>query len=127
MRLSRLLVGLGLVVLAVSFVAVPQEAIAVNFFGDACEGAGADSAACNPDPENISGGGGIILRAAALLSLVAGAVAVIMIIIASIMFITAAGDANKIGTAKKVITFTVVGLITVFLARVIVAFFVGNV
>jgi len=119
--------AIALSVLVTCAVMAPQTASAVNFLGDACQGAGANSAACQARGESISGSNGIILRAAAMLSLVAGVVAVIMIIIAAIMFITAAGDSNKISNAKKVITYTVVGLVIIFLARVIVAFLVGNV
>ena len=49
-------------------------------------------------------------------------VAVILIIMAGYMFITSAGDPEKIEKAQKTITAAVVGMIIVFLARVIVGF-----
>lgn len=129
-RLARLFVGVLLLAgtTAALVAAAPQSASAVNFFGDACQGSGADSAACSGSGnDNISGTDGIILRAAALLSIIAGITAVVMIIVAAMMFITAAGDSNKIGNAKKIITYTVVGLVVIFLARAIVVFVVNNV
>ncbi len=47
-------------------------------------------------------------------------VAVILIVVAGYMFITSAGDPEKIEKAQKAITAAVVGMIIVFLARLIV-------
>lgn len=115
-------------VFALAILVNPQPALAVNFFGDACNGAGSGAAACSGSgADNISGTDGIILRAAALISIVAGIAAVIVIMIAGIMFITAAGDSGKISTAKNTITYAVVGLVVIVLARAIVVFVVSNV
>lgn len=52
--------------------------------------------------------------------LTAALVAVIFLIIAGYTYITAAGDAEKIEKAGKTITASIVGLVIVFVARVLV-------
>ncbi len=99
----------------------------VNLFGDPCR-ADSSSPLCGANgSDNISGTNGIILRAASLLSIIAGITAVIMIMLAGIMFVTAAGDSSKISTAKKTLTYAIVGLIVIVLARTIVIFVVSRV
>lgn len=51
------------------------------------------------------------------------AVAPIMIIVAGFYFITAAGEPEKINTAKKMILWTLIGLLIVFLAKALIVFF----
>lgn len=108
-------------------VAVPQVASAVNFFGDACKGSGADSAACSTDTDDISGPDGIILRVAGLVALIAGVAAVIVIMVGAVMFVTADGDSGKLSNARKTIAYAVVGLIVIVLARTVVVFVINNV
>ena len=50
----------------------------------------------------------------------AALVAVIFLVIAGYTYITAAGDADKIEKAGKTITASIVGLVIVFIARVLV-------
>lgn len=54
----------------------------------------------------------------------AALVAVIILIVAGYLFITSAGDQEKVAKAQKAITGAVIGLIIVFLARAIVFFVV---
>ncbi len=108
--------------------AAPHKAAAVDFFGGLCSGAGRGTAACSGNgQDNISGTNGVILKAAGLLSIIAGIAAVITIMIAGIMFMTAAGDAGKISSAKKTIVYAVVGLVVIVLARTIITFVIGNI
>lgn len=53
-------------------------------------------------------------------------IAVVFIIIGGFMWITAAGNEEKIETAKKYITAAVIGMIVVLLAWAIVIFVVGT-
>jgi hypothetical protein len=46
--------------------------------------------------------------------------AVLMIVVGGVMFLTAAGDPGRIGTAKKILTSVVIGLLIIFLAWLIV-------
>lgn len=135
-RLSRLFAGLAVAITGLFVLAVITPSVsAINFFPDrlpngnpapcgsasgavACEGTGQD---------NISGTNGVILRAAAILSVIASIAAIIAIIVAGIMFVTAAGDSNRISTAKNTIIYSIVGLVVIFLARTIVVFVINNV
>ena len=105
-----------------------QPASAVDLFGNVCKGSGKNSAACSGNgQDNISGTNGVILKAANLIAIIAAITAVIMIMIGGFMMITAGGDTNRSGTGRKTITYTVVGLIVIALARTIVAFVVTRV
>jgi len=52
----------------------------------------------------------------------AALVAVILIIVAGYMFITSSGDADKVERAGKTMSGAIVGLIIVFVARILVEF-----
>jgi len=52
---------------------------------------------------------------------IAIAIAPLMIIIAGVLFITAAGNPDQIARAKKIIWYTVVGLVIVLLAKGLIA------
>jgi len=51
--------------------------------------------------------------------------AVLMIVIGGVMFLTAAGSPERINTAKKILTSTVIGLVIIFLAWLIVDTTIG--
>ena len=51
------------------------------------------------------------------------AIAPIMFIVAGFYFITAAGDPEKVQTAKKMILWVLIGLLIVFLAKALIVFF----
>lgn len=52
--------------------------------------------------------------------------AVGFIVYSGIQFMTSAGDADKMASARKMLTAAVVGMIIVFLSRVILQFFVNT-
>lgn len=54
-------------------------------------------------------------------------VAVIILVASGYMFITAAGDPEKIEKGQKGITAAIIGLIIVFLARTIIDFVIGKI
>ncbi len=54
-------------------------------------------------------------------------VAVVMIIVSGYMFMTAAGDSEKIEKATKTITAAVIGMVIVFIARILVVFIVERI
>lgn len=54
----------------------------------------------------------------------AALIAVIMIIVAGYKFITSAGDADKIDSAQKTLTASIIGLVIIFIARLLVEFVV---
>jgi len=64
-------------------------------------------------------------KVAALINFMTGfaaLVAVILIIVAGYMFITSAGDADKVDKAGKTLSGAIIGLIIVFIARILVEF-----
>jgi hypothetical protein len=126
----RMMLGVGGLFFLLAALTVPQAVSAIDFLpsgsGDPCA-VQPDAVACSGRDDNITGTDGIILQAAGLIAIVAGIAAVIAIIVSGIMFITAAGDSNKISTARNIIIYAVVGLIVIFLARTVVVFVVKNI
>jgi len=52
----------------------------------------------------------------------AALVAVVLIVVSGYMFMTSAGDADKVDKAGKTLTGAIVGLIIIFIARILVEF-----
>jgi hypothetical protein len=88
-----------------------------------CDGAAVAGANCS------SGGGAVnrvvkaVLR---VLSVLAGVLAVIMLVVAGLKYITSAGDAQKVASAKSAVIYAIVGLVIVALAQTIVHFVLKN-
>ena len=57
---------------------------------------------------------------------VMGALALLMLVIAGLRYTIAGGDANKVADAKRMITYTIVGLVVIALAASIVNFVIGR-
>jgi len=55
----------------------------------------------------------------------AALVAVILIIVSGYMFITSSGDPDKVDKAGKTLSGAIIGLIIVFVARILVEFVIG--
>jgi hypothetical protein len=103
------------------------SAAAVDFFpNDVCP-PGSTAAACSNEEQPLSGPRGVLLRVANIIAIIGGIAAVITIIVAGFIFVTAGGDASKVSAARTMITYAVVGLLVIFLARTIVAFIVTRV
>jgi hypothetical protein len=88
---------------------------------EACKGAGLSVGANG----KCGGGGdlsGVVQTAINLISGIVGIVAVIMIIVGGFKYITSAGDATKISSAKNTIIYALVGVVLVALAQLIVHF-----
>lgn len=77
---------------------------------------------CVPKVNFPGGIWGVALAMVDMLLYVAGIVAVVSIIIAGISYITAAGSADKITSARKRIVNSIVGLVIVVIASAIVSF-----
>ena len=77
---------------------------------------------CVPKVNFPSGIWGIALAIVDMLLYVAGIVAIVSIIIAGISYVTAAGSADKITSARKRIINSIVGLVIVVIASAIVSF-----
>lgn len=95
--------------------------------------AAAESGLGNADDLNVGGGGGggnlrgtIVSIVMAILSFVA-LVAVIVIIIAGIWLIVGLGEDSSKERAKKIVLYTIAGLILILIARAIVTFVIDTV
>ncbi len=75
----------------------------------------------NPDSSIID----ILLSAATLLMTAAAAIAIVSIIWGGIQYATAVGDEEKINHAKRIIFYSVLGLILALLARYVAVFLTG--
>jgi type IV secretory pathway VirB2 component (pilin) len=51
---------------------------------------------------------------------IAGILAIIMLIIGAIMYLSAAGDEDRIDTGKKIVKFSIIGIIIAFSALLLV-------
>lgn len=70
-----------------------------------------------PDSTNVND---IIVSAINWFLAFLASLSVLMIVVAGIMYITSGGDESRIGTAKKWLTYSIVGLIVALLSYVIV-------
>lgn len=89
-------------------------------------------AATGADVQFVNGGDGEELRTdiTAILNAVIGVlgiVAVVVIIIGGVNYMTSAGDAGKVKTAKNTILYGVIGLVICALAFAIVNFVIGTI
>jgi hypothetical protein len=90
---------------------------------DVCEGIGLTGGNCGDNGRGLSD---VIKNIIKVMSILVGIVAVIMLIIGGFKYITSAGDASGIASAKNTIIYAIVGLIIVALAQVIVQFVIGQ-
>jgi hypothetical protein len=104
---------------------IPNLAYADNPAKEAIQcgvNAGAGEKECKPNSQAVSSLNTTIRNAINIFSIVVGIVAVIMMIVGGFRYITSAGDATRVASAKNTIIYAIVGLIIVALAQVIVRF-----
>lgn len=109
---------------------VSSSALAYNPTEEVCKDPNAaNSSVCqqqtNDDP--ITGPGGILIVVTNFISWLGGALAVILVIVAGFLYVTSAGDPNKIKKAKDIILYVAVGLLVIVVARIIVAFVINRI
>jgi hypothetical protein len=90
---------------------------------DVCAGVGLTGGKCGDNGAQVSE---VIKGVINVLSIIVGIVAVIMIIIGGLKYVTSAGDAAKVGSAKNTVIYAIVGLVIVALAQVIVRFVISQ-
>lgn len=131
MRLFRR-AGILIALLFCSFLVMPQQAAyALSPFANIdCTGEAASSAVCEDksrtaDP--ITGTSGLIMKIVNVIAFAAGAAAIIIIILAGLRFVTSGGSSDDVAGARRTLTYAVVGLIVLVLARTLVAFILGRI
>lgn len=115
---------LGLGLLGAFFVV--QTSVALAGDNVLCPPNAPRSEVCAQQGDPIAGEEGLIYDAVQLISIVAGIVAVVMIMYSGFSYITAGGDNNKIQEAKKTLTWSIIGLIVIVLARSIILFVISK-
>lgn len=124
MKIKALLIASTLVVVGIFSLWTPQLVLA-DAKSDICTGIGS-TPTTNPSTNKTTCGNsdiqltGVVNNIVTILSIVVGVVAVIMIIVAGYKYITSAGDASKITSAKNTLIYAIVGLIIASLAQLIV-------
>lgn len=111
-------------------VAIPAPAYAWSPFGDACTNGGTGSTVCSTEGGNtnntIAGSDGLIMKVVNVVALVGGIAAVIIIIISGLRFVTSGGSSDGVAGARRALTYSVIGIVIIILARTLVAFILGK-
>lgn len=79
-----------------------------------------------PDVPNISDLAGVLVRVITVLFGVAGGFAIVMLIIGGLKYMAAGGDPKSLDTARKSITYPIIGLVIILLSTVMVVV-IGNI
>lgn len=130
------LIGSLLITLS-SFIGL-QTAFAFNIFtqpdssgnsGVDCSGPAQGSTVCaeqgtTSDP--ITGAHGYLEGITNIVAIVAGIAAVILLIVGGIRYITSAGDAGKIKSARDTIAYALVGIVVIVVARILITYVVNR-
>lgn len=119
--IKQFLIVTGLMTAALTIFAFAPSVLAQGAAGGVSVGGGALSDSDVPDiVKNLSGGSGSIrelaLRIVNFFLLFLGLVAVIMVIYGGILYVTAAGKDDQVGTAKKVILYAIIGIVIIALS-----------
>lgn len=115
-----------IIIIALSFLAVFNFTIAqttstTNTTTNTSSGTKTSTATLT-NPLSVSTPGALIGNIIKTLMGVVGVIAVLMIVWGGVMYMTSAGNDEKIGTAKKIITGAIIGLVISILAYVIIDF-----
>lgn len=84
--------------------------VAVMFFSAKIEEAGAQIGINIKNPITTSDFGEIVENVLLWILSIAGVITIFMLVVGGIMYMTAGGDEQKVATAKKVVTWTIIGL-----------------
>ncbi|HSX32476.1 MAG TPA: pilin [Candidatus Saccharimonadales bacterium] len=95
-------------------------ASATDVFSDVCKAGGKGSAACDKTNDDIVTN--TVSKVTNFVTFLSGIIAVIMIMVGGYMYLTSNGDTGKATEARNTITFTLIGIAVVMLARYIILF-----
>lgn len=116
-RLKQLLVAGALLLGVVAVPLFPAEtAGAINAIGDVCDSA-TESAVCDNKTETADN---FLATLVNTLLFIVGLLAVIVIIFSGIRYVTSAGNATAVASAKNMLIYAIVGLVVAFLAYAII-------
>lgn len=121
-KIRHIITGLTLMIGLLTTTLVPASQVAAVDLFQACQGQGNPVCGARGDDTWV-----LLNRVIGTLLLLIGIVAVIYIIIGGYKYITANGDASKIGSAKNTIMYAVIGLVVAMAAYAIVTFVITNI
>jgi hypothetical protein len=103
---------------------------AFNPLGDAC-GSGGQASSSSVCPVSgsqnpIAGPNGALKKISLIIATIAGIAAVIIIVVAGFQFVIAAGDAQKVASARSALLGAIVGLVIISAAESIILFVVSK-
>lgn len=125
--IKRLLATLAMISLLFIPTLATSSVSAIDLFkdaktSDACK-TDAKSTVCSADgKDTITGTNGVLRRVANVIALIAGVASLILILISGFMFITSAGESDKIALARRALTGAIVGIVIVLMASSLLAF-----
>jgi len=129
-RTLQALLAVPVLMLVLSFAAVPAFAADLTIGGGANAAQGTDqqgTASCLIDTGNGDcQGEGLFKTVTNVLLFIIGAIAVIMLVVGGIRYTVSAGDQNQVTAAKHTIMYAIVGIIVAILAYAIVNFVIGS-
>lgn len=123
----RRIIAAALVVLGLSIISAAQPVYAVDIIKDACNEAGATSAATCQTNQSASEPKNVVEVIISTILYALGIVAVIMIIVGGFRYVLSAGDSAAVTAAKNTIFYAVIGLVIALLSIAIVQFVLNNV
>jgi len=123
-KFKQLIVAAAILVSGFGAVGIAQPVGAVNAIDQACTAnPGSTLCASGTKGETVDS---FLKTLINTLLYIVGILAVIMIIAGGIMYVISAGDSNKVGRAKNMLLYAVVGLVVAFLAYAIVNWVLGE-
>ena len=131
----RLLVASALTLAMLSVTSSPMAAAFDIFTGNSGNNPGVDcsqpgvsqSAVCSQDnvtKNPLTGNGGFLSGITNIVAIVAGIAAVILLIVGGIRYITSGGDPEKVSSAKRTVTYALVGLVVIVVAQTLITYVV---
>lgn len=63
----------------------------------------------------------VVINVTQVVTGIIGVLAILMIVVSGVMYITSGGDQNRVDTAKRMLTYSIVGLVVALLAFTIVS------
>ncbi len=132
--INRLLISLACL-LAVPLFFTASASAAWKPFGATCQVTGSSSSSVCSDAQKqqqhanqnpLTGTNGLIMKVTNLIALIAGFVAVMMIVLAGLRFVQSGGSSDDVAAAKRMLIYSMVGIVVIVLGRVIIGFIIGS-
>ncbi len=115
MAAAALILGLGMLAPVTALASTPKQDVCNTLTNNS-------SSDCSQTPAGSVSIGSLIKTVINLMSWAVGVVAVVMIIVGGFKYVTAAGDSNKLTSARNTLTYAIIGLVVVAFSQIFVQF-----